>query len=89
MSKPVITGTRITVESLLDKLAAGETPEQILEAHPRLTREAIRNSGGIILNWRHRLDSMLFFVCCGLARIVGSGAPGPCAVGWQPLGRPT
>lgn len=41
MGKPVITGTRITVESILDKLAAGETPEQILEAHPRLTREAI------------------------------------------------
>jgi uncharacterized protein (DUF433 family) len=41
MGKPVITGTRITVESILDKLAAGETSEQILEAHPRLTREAI------------------------------------------------
>ncbi|MEW6137822.1 MAG: DUF433 domain-containing protein [Thermodesulfobacteriota bacterium] len=41
VGKSVITGTRITVESILDKLAAGETPEQILEAHPRLTREAI------------------------------------------------
>lgn len=42
MGKPVITGTRITVESILEKLAAGETVEQILEAHPRLTREAIQ-----------------------------------------------
>ena len=42
MGKPVIAGTRITVESILEKLAAGETVEQILEAHPRLTREAVQ-----------------------------------------------
>ena len=42
MGKPVIAGTRITVELILEKLAAGETFEQILEAHPRLTREAIQ-----------------------------------------------
>jgi uncharacterized protein (DUF433 family) len=29
------------VELILDKLAAGESYEQILEAHPRLTRETI------------------------------------------------
>lgn len=42
MGKPVVAGTRITVELILEKLAAGETMEQILEAHPRLTREAIQ-----------------------------------------------
>ncbi len=42
MGKPVIAGTRITVEMILEKLSAGETVEDILEAHPRLTREAIR-----------------------------------------------
>lgn len=42
MGKPVIVGTRISVELVLEKLAAGETAEQILEAHPRLTREAIQ-----------------------------------------------
>jgi uncharacterized protein (DUF433 family) len=42
MGKPVVVGTRITVELILEKLAAGETAEQLLEAHPRLTREAIR-----------------------------------------------
>lgn len=42
MGKPVIAGTRITVELILEKLAAGETVEQILEAHPHLTREAIQ-----------------------------------------------
>ncbi|MEH2422563.1 MAG: DUF433 domain-containing protein [Nostoc sp.] len=36
MGKPVILGTRITVELILEKLAAGETSEQILEAHLRL-----------------------------------------------------
>jgi uncharacterized protein DUF433 len=41
MGKPVIAGTRITVELILEKLAAGETAEQLLEAHPRLTREGI------------------------------------------------
>ena len=41
MGKPVVVGTRITVELILEKLAAGETVEQILEAHPRLTRKAV------------------------------------------------
>ena len=44
MGKPIIAGTRITVELILEKLAAGETAEQILDAHPRLTREAIREA---------------------------------------------
>jgi len=42
MGKPVVAGTRITVELILEKLAAGETIEQILDAHPRLSREAIQ-----------------------------------------------
>jgi uncharacterized protein (DUF433 family) len=42
MGKPVVAGTRITVELILEKLSAGETVEQILAAHPRLTREAIQ-----------------------------------------------
>ena len=41
MGKPVVSGTRITVELILEKLAAGETIEQLIEAHPRLTRPAI------------------------------------------------
>lgn len=41
MGKPVVEGTRITVELILEKLASGETIEQLLEAHPRLTRPAI------------------------------------------------
>jgi len=41
MGKPVIAGTRITVEHILEKLGAGESIEQILDAHPSLTREGV------------------------------------------------
>lgn len=44
VGKPVVRGTRIGVDLILEKLGAGETPEQILAAHPRLTREAIQAS---------------------------------------------
>ena len=42
MGKPVISGTRISVELILEKLAAGETIEQLLDAHPRLTKKGIQ-----------------------------------------------
>ena len=42
MGKPVVAGTRITVELILDKLAAGETIEEIVSSHPRLTEDSIR-----------------------------------------------
>ncbi len=41
LGKPVIAGTRITVELILRKLGAGETIEQILESHPHLSREGV------------------------------------------------
>ena len=41
MGKPVIKGTRITVELILEKMAAGESIEQILDSHPRIKREAV------------------------------------------------
>lgn len=41
MGKPVVGNTRITVESILEELGAGKTIEQLLEAHPRLTREGV------------------------------------------------
>ena len=39
--KPCIKGTRIAVDVILDKLAAGESQKQILDAHPRLKEQAI------------------------------------------------
>ena len=41
MGKPVVAGTRITVDLILEKLGAGESIEAILESHPRLTREGV------------------------------------------------
>jgi len=42
MGKAVIKGTRITVELILEKLAAGEEEENILLAHPHITKEDIK-----------------------------------------------
>ncbi len=39
--KPVIAGTRITVEHILRCLAAGETPGDIVADYPPLTRDDI------------------------------------------------
>ena len=44
MGKPVIVGTRITVESILDRLAAGESIVDIVASHPRLTEAAVREA---------------------------------------------
>jgi uncharacterized protein (DUF433 family) len=41
VGKPIIKGTRISVELLMDRLADGWTMEQILEAYPRVTREDV------------------------------------------------
>lgn len=41
LGKPVVEGTRITVELILEKLSHGETVEQIVDAHPNLTREGV------------------------------------------------
>ena len=39
--KPVIVGTRITVEHILRCLAAGESPDEIVADYPPLTRDDI------------------------------------------------
>jgi uncharacterized protein (DUF433 family) len=44
--KPVIKGTRITVELILRKLAEGMTYEQILAHHPHLKEADIRAAAG-------------------------------------------
>jgi uncharacterized protein (DUF433 family) len=39
--RPVIGGTRITVQTVLEFLGAGDSIEEILEEYPSLTREDI------------------------------------------------
>lgn len=42
LGKPVIKGTRITVEMLLRKISEGANEQDLLDAYPRLQREDIR-----------------------------------------------
>ena len=42
MGKPVIRGTRITVELILNKLGEGATERELLEDYPHLTPEDVR-----------------------------------------------
>jgi uncharacterized protein (DUF433 family) len=39
--KPVVEGTRITVELVLEKLSGSESVDQILGSYPTLTREGV------------------------------------------------
>jgi uncharacterized protein (DUF433 family) len=40
--KPIVKGTRITVELILTEIAAGTTSAQLLEAYPHLSEADIR-----------------------------------------------
>ena len=42
LGKPVIKGTRLSVEFLIERLASGWTEDQILKNYPRLTREDLQ-----------------------------------------------
>jgi uncharacterized protein (DUF433 family) len=42
LGKPVITGTRITVEHVVNEIAAGSTIDDLLRDHPSITREQVQ-----------------------------------------------
>ncbi len=42
LGKPVIKGTRLTVELILERLGQGAPPEDLLECYPQLRLEHIR-----------------------------------------------
>lgn len=46
LGKPVIRGTRVTVELILRKLSEGATEADLLEAYPRLTRKDLQAAIG-------------------------------------------
>ncbi len=54
LGKPIIKGTRITVEIILRKMAEGMTNEELLEAYPQITKEdilaAVSYSADVISN---------------------------------------
>lgn len=39
--KPVIKGTRVSVDTVLGYLSAGDSVDDVLEGYPTLTREAV------------------------------------------------
>ena len=39
MGKPVIRGTRITIEQILEELAADVSIDEVIHAHPHLNKE--------------------------------------------------
>lgn len=42
VGKPVVKGTRLSVEFILELFAAGWTEDEVLESYPSLTRESLR-----------------------------------------------
>ena len=51
--KPVIKGTRVTVEHILRKLAGGMTVEEIITDHPHLKKEDILAAQEFAADSRH------------------------------------
>ncbi len=49
--RPVVKGTRITVQTIMEFLAAGDSMEDLLYAYPRLTREQVL----ACMDWTSRL----------------------------------
>lgn len=41
LGKPVVTGTRVTVQSIVERIAAGESVEEISASDPALDKEKV------------------------------------------------
>jgi len=48
VGKPIVKGTRLSVEHIIGLLAAGWTEQQILENYPRLSKESLQAVFGFI-----------------------------------------
>jgi len=56
--KPVVRGTRITAQTVLEHLAAGDSIQDVLEGYPSLTRDdvlACLRFSASLLDHRHRI----------------------------------
>jgi len=80
MGKPVIKGTRITVQNIVEELAAGYSVDSIIEAHPRLKKDiyaALQDVKEVIKNEKNlHLYPMNFFADEGLNFIGSTTAKG-------------
>ena len=56
LGKPTVAGTRLTVELILERLAAGEGIDRVVESYPRLDGESV---GGALLFAAGRVEEML------------------------------
>ncbi len=54
--RPVVRGTRITGQTVMELLAAGDSVEEILEAYPSLNREQVL----ACMDWASRLMANQF-----------------------------
>jgi uncharacterized protein (DUF433 family) len=59
LGKPVIRGTRIPVELLLDKLGRGMSVDELLQAYPQLDRNDVLAALRFAADWL-RLDEIEF-----------------------------
>ena len=59
LGKPVIKGTRISVEFILERLANGWTEQEILENYPRFTKDGLQAVFSYI--YECMKDGMLYF----------------------------
>ncbi|MDP3180621.1 MAG: DUF433 domain-containing protein [Bacteroidota bacterium] len=48
VGKPIVKGTRLSVEHIIGLLAAGWTEQQILENYPRLSKESLQAIFGYV-----------------------------------------
>ena len=58
LGKPVIKGTRITVELILRKIAGGYTFDEILEMYTHITKEDIMASVGYAVSVMESEDTL-------------------------------
>jgi uncharacterized protein (DUF433 family) len=58
--KPIFKGTRLSVELVLERLAAGETNEELLRQYPTLRPEHIRAACGFAATQLSLTRSVLF-----------------------------
>lgn len=78
MGKPAIAGTQVAVESILERLAEGESQGQIIDANPRLSPDSIASSfiGGMI----GQFPRLLSAPACRIPRPRLDPPPGTCRV---------